>query len=125
MRNYSLTQLPINQVYVSELVGVGVKTIKDVLAVESSPVSSVPQEWFDAIRSLATILTVSGVGPKLAGQLYWAGIRTVSDLAECDAGVVVKAIRERDPESRSLTKLRHFRYIQAAKTEARVMVDKA
>jgi len=122
MKNYPLTQLPVNQTYVNTLAASGVKTVKDVLDIGSSPTAGVPQEWFGALRSLAELLTVPGVGPKLAGQLYWAGIHSISDLAKCHPVDVCNAIREKDAESHSITEGRHFAFIANARDAALQMV---
>lgn len=95
MRNYSLTELPVNQQHIETLASRGVTTIKDVLEIDTSPVDGVPQDWFDALRVLAELLTVEGVGPKAAGHLYWADMRSVGDLARCIPAVVCTVIRER------------------------------
>jgi len=92
MRSYSLKQLPVNQTFVNELATVGITTVLDVLDHDTSPVDTVPQGWFDSLHVVSELLTVPGVGPKLAGQLYWAEVRSVSALADCDPDKVCAAI---------------------------------
>lgn len=95
MRNYTLTELPVNLEHVETLASIGVTTIEDILAIDTSPVDKVPQEWFAALKVLAELLTVKGIGPKAAGYLYWASIRSIGDLAGCSPPVVCEAIRDR------------------------------
>jgi len=95
MKNTLLTELPVNPQHVEALASVGITTIEDVLEIDTSPVGSIPQDWFKALKVLAELVTVKGVGPATAGHLYWAGIRSVGDLAECVPEAVCAAIRDR------------------------------
>jgi len=95
MKNYSLTELQVDPDHVETLASIGVRTVKDVLEIDTSPVDGVPQDWFAALRVLAELLTVEGVGPAAAGHLYWANIRSVDDLARCSPALACAVIRNR------------------------------
>lgn len=87
-RRHVLTIEGVGEHYAAQLKGLGITTIGHLWTADPQKLSKaldVPETVVQNWRAMGELMDITGIGPQFSELLVRCGIRTVKDLAECDA----------------------------------------